>query len=131
MSSIGDSGCYQDVSTHVPLKQTNFAYFVISGGSGAVGTITDPAKVISGIVRNSAGNYTVTLNTKWVYLLPAVTVNVAGLTASVTDVTQGNSAANAFTFEVETSSSGTATDPADTKRVQLFIEGSRRAEFTP
>ncbi len=129
MSSIGYSGCYQDIATHVPLKQSDFAYFV-AGASGAVASTVDPGKVIASIVHNSTGNYTVTLNTRWVYLLPQAQPCEDSLTGHITSITQGNNAANAFTFTVR-NHSGTLTDPASDERVQLFIEGSRRAEFTP
>lgn len=103
-----------------------FVYAQVNFAGSGVPTLAQGSRFISGIVRNSAGDYTLTFRDVWPRLMGVDHVFFSGSSAPASPgmwiKADATATAATRTMEVVFNIAGTATDPASGEKVYLVFK---------
>jgi len=110
---------YQFIGNNIP--GVSHIYVRVNIGAAGAPTLVANNGFISAMVRNSAGDYTITLTDAWNALLGVQVTNVVSAAAAAPDMRVKTNSVTSKSLGIVFSSAGTATDPASGEILLLDI----------
>lgn len=102
-------------------KEIKSLYLDVAIGASGAPTLTKGLGVTS-IVRNSAGDYTITLDDKYMRLMSCSIQQLSSSSVDLTFQLKAESVASAKTIEILSHAAAVATDPANGTRLLIKID---------